>query len=134
RAYSMVSSPYDEYLEFFSIVVEGGQFTGALERLRPGDTLYVDKTAYGFLTTERFPHDTGQRPALWMLASGTGLAPFLSILHDVHVWESFGKLVLVHSVRTPEELAYAETLHALRQHEVFGEYLAAEPEIGRAHV
>ncbi len=128
RGYSMVSSPYDEHLEFFSIVVEGGQFTGTLETLRPGDTLYVDKTAYGFLTTERFPHDTGETPALWMLASGTGLAPFLSILHDVHVWESFGRLVLVHSVRTPEELAYADTIRELHRHEVFGQYFATAPD------
>src|SRR5690606_2339944 len=122
RAYSMVSSPYDEHLEFFSIVVEGGLFTGTLETLCAGDTVYVDKTAYGFLTTERFAHGTGERPALWMLASGTGLAPFLSILHDLHVWDEFGKLVLVHSVRTPEELAYADTVDKLSQHDIFGEY------------
>src|SRR5690606_8734276 len=73
RAYSMVSSSYDEHLEFFSIVVEGGLFTGALEHLRVGDTVYVDKTAYGFLTTERFAHDVEHKRSLWMLSSGTGL-------------------------------------------------------------
>lgn len=128
RAYSMVSSSHHEYLEFFSIVVEGGLFTGTLEHLREGDTLYVDKTAYGFLTTERFAHDVEHDRSLWMLASGTGLAPFLSILGDLPVWEQFGKLVLVHSVRTPEELAYADEICALPHHEVFRDYFAADPE------
>lgn len=128
RAYSMVSSPYDEHLEFFSIVVEGGQFTGTLEHLRVGDTLYVDKTAYGFLTTDRFAQDVPRERSLWMLSSGTGLAPFLSILTDLTVWESFGRLVLVHSVRTPQELAYADTIRDLREHPVFGEFLREAPD------
>ncbi|GAA5235760.1 ferredoxin--NADP reductase [Verticiella sediminum] len=127
RAYSMVSSPHDEHLEFFSIVVEGGLFTGALEHLRVGDTVYVEKTAYGFLTIERFAHDVPLERSLWMLASGTGLAPFLSMLTDLAVWEQFGPLVLVHSVRTREELAYADTLRALPEHPVFGEFLRENP-------
>lgn len=127
RAYSMVSSPHDEHLEFFSIVVEGGLFTGTLEHLRVGDTVYVDKTAYGFLTTERFAHDLPEPRSLWMLASGTGLAPFLSILTDLPVWEQFGPLVLVHSVRRREELAYADAIAGLREHPVFGEFLDASP-------
>src|SRR5690606_8696563 len=128
RAYSMVSSSYDEHLEFFSIVVGGGLFTGALEHLRVGDTVYVDKTAYGFLTTERFAHDVEHKRSLWMLSSGTGLAPFLSILYELPVWEQFDKLVLVHSVRTPEELAYADAIHALREHEAFSEYFTDDPD------
>lgn len=128
RAYSMVSTSYHEYLEFFSIVVDGGLFTGTLEHLQVGDTIYVDKTAYGFLTTERFAHDVEHARSLWMLASGTGLAPFLSILSDLPVWEQYNKLVLVHSVRTPEELAYADDIRALSRHEVFGEYFASDPQ------
>lgn len=127
RAYSMVSAPYDEHLEFFSIVVEGGLFTSALEHLRPGDTIYVDKTAYGFLTTERFTQDVPPTRTLWMLSSGTGLAPFLSILADLPVWESFGTMVLVHSVRTRDELAYAQDIAALAEHPVIGDYLKADP-------
>ncbi len=127
RAYSMVSAPYDEHLEFFSIVVEGGQFTSALEHLRPGDTLYVDKTAYGFLTTDRFAQDVPSSRTLWMLSSGTGLAPFLSIIADLPVWDAFDRLVLVHSARTRDELAYREQIEALSQHPVIGEYLQADP-------
>lgn len=128
RAYSMVSSPYHEHLEFFSIVVDGGLFTGTLESLRPGDTVYVDKTAYGFLTTERFAHDVEHKRSLWMLASGTGLAPFLSILYDFDVWDAFGKIVLVHSVRTPDELAYADTIRGFRHDEVYESFFATDPE------
>ncbi|MGE4341332.1 MAG: ferredoxin--NADP reductase [Pigmentiphaga sp.] len=128
RAYSMVSSPYDEHLEFFSIVVEGGLFTSTLEQLRVGDPVLVDKTAHGFLTTDRFAHGVAQRRHLWMLSSGTGLAPFLSILGDLHVWEEYDRLVLVHSVRTAAELAYADTIAGLAQHPVFGEFCRERPE------
>jgi ferredoxin--NADP+ reductase len=72
RAYSMVSSPHDEFLEFFSIVVQEGEFTSELSRLREGDTLMVEKQAVGYLTADRF---TDGRD-LWMLATGTGVAPF----------------------------------------------------------
>lgn len=126
RAYSMVSSSYHEYLEFFSIVVEDGLFTSTLETLRPGDSIYVDKTAYGFLTTERFAHNVTGSRTLWMLASGTGLAPFISILYDLNVWDTFGRLVLVHSVRTPEELAYADNIAELANNEVFQPYFAKD--------
>ena len=109
RAYSMVSSSYDEHLEFFSIVVPDGAFTSHLAELRVGDPLYIDKTNHGFLTTARF--ETGKD--LWMLASGTGLAPFLSILHDYQTWEQFERIILVYSARTGQELAYQDEIKGL---------------------
>lgn len=112
RAYSMASANYDEHLEFYSIVVPGGEFTSRLEQLGPGDALLVEKASFGFLTTNNF---VGGRD-LWLLASGTGLAPFLSILHDPQVWESFDNLVLVHSVRQKTELVYQEEISALNTH------------------
>lgn len=128
RAYSMVSSPYDDHLEFFSIVVEGGLFTTALQSLQVGDTVLVDKTAHGFLTTDRFAHGSATRRDLWMLSSGTGLAPFVSILHDLHVWQEYDRLIVVHSVRTAAELAYADRLRSLPQHPVFGEFCTGRPD------
>src|SRR5690554_2131102 len=107
RAYSMVSGPHDDYLEFFSIVVEEGAFTNVLVNLKPGDTIYVERTAYGFMTLERFAHNERRFEYLWMMASGTGLGPFLSILAHSQVWQEFDRIILVHSVRHPEELAYA---------------------------
>jgi ferredoxin/flavodoxin---NADP+ reductase len=115
RAYSMVSADYDEHLEFFSIVVPGGEFTSELASLRVGDTVLVEKASFGFLTLDRFE---GGRD-LWMLATGTGLAPFVSILFDPRTWERFERLIVVHSVRYANELAYAETLDDLRRHELF---------------
>lgn len=112
RAYSMVSSPYDEHLEFFSIVVPDGAFTTHLSQLQVGDPIYLDKTNFGFLTTARF--ETGRD--LWLLGSGTGLAPFISILHDPATWDQFQNIILVHSARTAEELVYQESIKGLSQH------------------
>ncbi|MFC3147203.1 ferredoxin--NADP reductase [Piscinibacterium candidicorallinum] len=118
RAYSMVSAPHDEFLEFYSIVVPGGEFTSELARLQVGDSLLVDKTNFGFLTTDRFEGGSD----LWLLSTGTGIAPFISILHDPAVWERFARIVLVHSVREAAELAYQDTIEALKTHEFFGEF------------
>ena len=123
RAYSIVSADYDEFLEFYSIVVPDGEFTTKLAQLREGDRLMIEKAAYGFLTLDRFE---GGRD-LWLLSSGTGIAPFVSILHDLGAWEQYERLILVHSVRHADELAYRDTVEAFRSHEVFGEELAAKP-------
>jgi ferredoxin--NADP+ reductase len=117
RAYSIASSPYDEHLEFFSVVVPGGAFTSRLSKLREGDEILVERKSYGFLTTDRF--EAGRD--LWMLATGTGLAPFLSILHDFSTWESYENLVLVQSVRTQPELAYEDLIRGFEKSEHYGE-------------
>lgn len=113
RAYSVVSSPFAETLEFFSIVVPDGAFTSRLQHLRVGDTVLLEKIAYGFLTLARF-----QQPApqdLWLLATGTGLAPFLSILQDFAAWQQYQQMVLVYSVRTSRELAYQAEIQQIVQ-------------------
>lgn len=118
RAYSIVSADYDEHLEFFSIVVPGGEFTSELSQLKVGDKLYVDKKNYGFLTTDRF--ETGHD--LWMLSTGTGLAPFISILNDFKTWEQYENLILVYSVRFESELAYQDEIENFQGHELFSEF------------
>lgn len=118
RAYSMVSGPYDEALEFYSIVVPNGEFTTELSRLAIGDTLLIEKQNHGFLTLSRFQ---GGRD-LWLLSTGTGLAPFLSILADPHAWEQYEKIILVHSVRASAELAYRDHILGLTHHDVFQEH------------
>jgi ferredoxin--NADP+ reductase len=115
RPYSMVSADYDEHLEFFSIVVPDGAFTMRLAGLGVGDILYVEKQVYGYLTVDRF---VGGRD-LWMLASGTGVAPFLSILRDPQVWERFDNLVLAYSVREARDLAYRAEIEALPHGDLF---------------
>jgi len=118
RAYSMVSSPHDEFLEFFSIVVPGGEFTSELSRLQVGDTLMVDRQAFGYLTLDRFIDGRD----LWLLATGTGIAPFVSILQDFEVWEKFERIILVYSAREKCELAYQDLIGELGQRDYLAEY------------
>ncbi|EKM94647.1 ferredoxin--NADP reductase [Stutzerimonas degradans] len=113
RAYSMVSAPHDEFLDFFSIVVPDGEFTSELSRLKVGDELLIDKQAFGFLTLDRFPDGRD----LWLLATGTGIAPFLSILQDFQAWQRFERIILVYSVREARELAYQQLIAELPQRE-----------------
>lgn len=111
RAYSIVSSPFDEVLEFFSIVIPDGAFTSQLQHLQVGDQLLLNTMPFGFLTLARY-----QKPApkdLWLLATGTGLAPFLSMLQDLQTWQDYEHIVLAYSARTIEELAYIDKIKQL---------------------
>ena len=113
RAYSIVSSPFDEILEFFSIVIPDGAFTSQLQHLEVGDELLVNTMPFGFLTLARY-----QKPLpkdLWLLATGTGLAPFLSMLQDLKTWEDYEHIVLAYSARSTEELAYIEKIESLQE-------------------
>ncbi|SCK09507.1 ferredoxin--NADP reductase [Vogesella sp. LIG4] len=120
RAYSMVSAPWDDYLEFYSIVVPGGQFTSRLAQQGVGDSVLLERKATGFFTADRLPD--GEQ--LWLLATGTGLAPYLSILLQEDVWQRFEHIVLVHCVREVGELAYREEIAALREHPLHGDAYA----------
>lgn len=118
RPYSMVSAATDEYLEFIAVLVPAGEFSQHLSKLRVGDPIRVDKAAFGFLTVDQLAPGRD----LWMLASGSGLGPFLSILHDPAIWQNFQRLFLVHSVRQPGELAYRQEIE--RQTRIAGKGLA----------
>lgn len=117
RAYSIVSSPFDETLEFFSIVVPDGAFTSNLQHLQVGDELYLEKIPYGFLMLTRYQLPLPQD--LWLLATGTGLAPFVSMLQDFDTWSKYQHIYLIYSVRTASELAYVERIQEIAQ--TFGE-------------
>lgn len=109
RPYSMVSAATDEHLEFISVLVPGGAFSQRLAELRVGDAIRVDKAAFGFLTVDQLAPGRD----LWMLASGTGLGPFVAILRDPAVWGRFERLILAHGVRRAGELAYRDEIEAL---------------------
>ena len=109
RAYSMVSHPDDDYLEFLSITVPDGQFSPKLAQLSNGDALWVEKNPFGFLTLERFTPAN----SLWLVCTGTGLSAYLPMLRDQATWRNFEKVVLVHGVRTEHELAYRDDLEKL---------------------
>jgi ferredoxin--NADP+ reductase len=117
RAYSMTSAPHDETLEFYGILVDGGRFTSQLKNIRAGSSMLLEKLPYGFMTPDRF---TGGED-LWMLATGTGVGPFISLLRDSYVWNRFKRLILVHCVRHAEELCYTQELEDLQS-------LHAQPE------
>jgi ferredoxin--NADP+ reductase len=122
RAYSVVSAPYDEQLEFLSIKVPNGPLTSRLQHVKPGDTILVNRKATGTLLL----HNLEPGKNLWLLSTGTGLAPFLSIIKDPTVYERFDRVILTHTVRHKNELLCGEkALEDLRQNEYIGE-LAAE--------
>ena len=106
RAYSITSAPDEDTLEFYGIVVVGGQFTSRLDLLKVGDAIWLDRQVFGFMTESRFADGDD----LWMLATGTGIGPFISILRDAEAWQRWRHLVLVHCVRNEDELAYRHEL------------------------
>lgn len=117
RPYSLVSASYDDYLEFLAVRVPGGAFSTALGKLGEGDMIRVDKPSYGFLTVDQLAAGAD----LWLVASGTGIGPFVSILRDPAVWQRFQRLIVVHSVRESSELAYHPEITALAADALFAD-------------
>lgn len=106
RAYSMTSAPSEDVLEFYGVIVPGGMFTTRLREMQAGDAILVEKQPYGFMTPDRFADGED----LWMISTGTGVGPYISMLRDGAVWKQFRRLVLVHGVRHADEFAYHEEL------------------------
>jgi ferredoxin--NADP+ reductase len=118
RAYSVVSANYEEHLEFYSIKVKDGPLTSRLQNLRAGDAVLVGKKPTGTLVISHLR--PGKR--LYLLATGTGLAPFMSIIRDPEVYERFEHVVLVHGVRFAKDLGYRHYIeNELPAHEYLGE-------------
>lgn len=118
RAYSIASATYDEHLEFFSIKVPNGPLTSRLQHLKIGDDLLVGRKPTGSLLLT----DVKPGKHLYFFSTGTGLAPFMSLIRDPEAYEHFDKIILVHGVRTVSELAYADFITKdLPENEFFGE-------------
>ncbi len=118
RAYSVASPNYEEHLEFFSIKVPNGPLTSRLQHLKVGDDLLVSRKPTGTLVI----HDLKPGKNLYLLGTGTGLAPYMSLIQDIEMYERFEKIILVHGVRTVNELAYADFIeNELPNNEFFGE-------------
>lgn len=111
RPYSLVNKPDDDFLEIYFNIVDEGPLSPRLAELEVGDEIFVTDRANGFLTVSEVP----QCRHLWMLATGTGVGPFLSILKNRDAWQRFEKIVLVYSVRDISELAYQQQVADIRQ-------------------
>lgn len=123
RAYSIASANYEDHLEFLSIKIENGPLTSRLQHIRPGDNIIVGRKPTGTLVVDYLL--PGKR--LYLLATGTGLAPFMSIVRDPSVYEQFSQIILVHGVRIVDELAYHEVLtRHLPSHEFLGDMVSTQ--------
>ena len=110
RPFSFVSAPSQDLLEFLAVMVPGGLFTDLLRHADSGDTIWVEHENYGFMTPDRF--ENGR--VLWLLATGTGIGAYLSILRDAQVWTEYQRIILVHGVRRTEQLVYRDELLTLQ--------------------
>ncbi|WP_119680903.1 ferredoxin--NADP reductase [Indioceanicola profundi] len=118
RAYSMASANYEDHLEFFSIKVPNGPLTSRLQHIKVGDTVLVGRKPTGTLLTDNL------RPGrnLYLFSTGTGLAPFMSLIRDPEMYGKFDKVILTHGVRYKAELAYQELItRELPDNEFFGD-------------
>jgi ferredoxin--NADP+ reductase len=111
RPFSFVNPPQDPLLEFYGIVVPEGPLSPRLEQLRAGDRLLIASNPAGFLVLSEIP----DARTLWLVSTGTGIAPFLSILRTEAPWQRFREVVLVHAVRHARELVYGELLRQIAQ-------------------
>ena len=118
RAYSVASGHYEEHLEFYSVKVPGGPLTSHLAGIRPGDRVLVGRKPTGTLVLDHLA--PGRR--LLLLSTGTGLAPFLSVVRDPETYARFDRVIVAHGVRTARELGYRELLEQrLASHELVGD-------------
>ncbi|MDZ4811562.1 MAG: ferredoxin--NADP reductase [Pseudomonadota bacterium] len=120
RAYSIASPNWEEQLEFFSIKVAHGPLTSKLQHIKPGDSILMSRKPTGTLLIS----DLLPGKHLYLLATGTGLAPFLSVIRDPETYERFDKVIITHGVRHAEDLAYADYIEReLPHHEFLGEVI-----------
>jgi ferredoxin--NADP+ reductase len=123
RAYSIVSANYEDHLEFLSIKVPDGPLTSRLQHIQVGDTIIVGRKPTGTLLIDYLL--PGKR--LFLLATGTGLAPFMSIVRDPDTYDKFEQVILVHGVRQKDELAYHDVLvEHLPAHEILGDVVSSQ--------
>lgn len=111
RPYSYVNPPDDPLLDFYLVTVPGGRLSNALARLSPGDTVALMEKSQGFFTLDELP----DARTLWLIATGTAIGPYLSMLRTPEPFARFERVVLVHAVRFPEDRNYGDTIAALQQ-------------------
>ena len=123
RAYSIASANHEDHLEFLSIKVPNGPLTSKLQHIKIDDNILINSKSTGTLVCDYLLPGKN----LYLFSTGTGLAPFMSIIKDPEVYEQFDKIILVHGVRYISELAYSDFItNELPQHEYFGEFVRSK--------
>jgi ferredoxin/flavodoxin---NADP+ reductase len=137
RAYSIATSPANDYLEFFSIKVQDGPLTSRLQHIKPGDDIEVSQRAIGTLLLRNLdpilPEDaetSNTKRRLWLISTGTGLAPFLSIARDPEAYEYYDEVIVTHTCRTNAEIVFRSELESYGCR-VYQTVTREEPEAGR---
>lgn len=109
RAFSVVSSPAEQSLEYYGVIVPNGLFTTRLKALQVGEEIALDRQVFGFMTANRFTDGE----SLWLMSTGTGLGPYISMLRDGAIWEEFSRVIVIHGARHAADLSYTDELRAL---------------------
>jgi len=123
RAYSIASPAFADEMEFFSIKAPDGPLTSRLQKIKAGDQVLMGKKPTGTLVLDALK--PGKR--LWLIGSGTGLAPWLSVARDPEAYERYEKVIVTHTVRKPADLAYRDLFeHDLIEHELYGDYARSQ--------
>lgn len=126
RPYSIASTNYEDYLNFISIKVPDGPLTSELQKIEVGDEILVSQKSVGTLTLDRLQTPYRDGDTLYLLATGTGLAPFMSVIADPATYVRYENVMLVHCCRTKEELIYGDYLRNLQNDEVIKEFLRGD--------
>jgi ferredoxin--NADP+ reductase len=125
RAYSLLNSPGDTEQEFLISTVADGLLTPRLQQLKPGDTVQISQPASGFFILDEVPDGNN----LWLISTGTGIGPYLSMLGTEMPWQRFASIILLHSVRFADELVYQPLINQFRQR--YGQQLHYQPVVTR---
>ncbi|PSW19265.1 ferredoxin--NADP(+) reductase [Photobacterium sanctipauli] len=125
RAYSFVNPPGDGNIEIYATRVADGLLSPRLHSLEQGDTVYVSARANGYFTLDEVPE--GEH--LWLLATGTAIGPYLSLLREKAVWQRFRKVILIHAVRFSADLSYQGEINTLKEN--YPEQLIVQPFVSR---
>lgn len=128
RPYSYLSSPGRKPIEFFFYTATDGVLSNALIQLQPGDSVWLKKQANGFFVLREVP----EAKDLWMMGTGTGIAPFLSILNTDEPWQRFERIALIYAVRTQADLRYLEMIDNFRDR--YGERFAFQAFVSREQI
>ncbi|MDP4536248.1 ferredoxin--NADP reductase [Alkalimonas collagenimarina] len=128
RAYSLVNAPGDPRLDFLLTPVADGKVSPRLHALQAGDAIWVSQPATGFFTLSEVPDGK----VLWLIGTGTGIGPYLSMLATAEPWLRFNRVVLVHGVRHAEDLVYSELIQRWRQQ--YPQQFHYQPVVTRQHV